>query len=409
MEMEDAKKTENTSQLLRELPLDAEGLFDRKPMELTIHALHDNGPFLPYASRTLHEEEGGNPLTVSCFSELSFPGDIRDSSYGEFFSTYRDFAQNTYTRMPEGSLTKIRDLVRESGLDHPDFSSALCYVYDILEEHASYSTTPGIVPLSEDPIEHFLFESHEGYCQQYASAAVMIFRLLGFPARYAAGYAVTEGDFEKDPNGSYQAVITDYNAHAWAEVFLPESGWTPIEVTPSGNSLEGIYPAFNLGFLEGLSADYTWSLPTAVRGKGGLQGSEFFSLSGMGWPLGLLSLLTGSLILLFLLIRYFRYSPRLARGDIRLLYMRMLRHLKHQGLFSEMDGFEEDFVERLADSPLKEAGLSRDRAEASVSTAWKAFFAKAPSLNDTERAEFREVYRICMSYKNKKKVLPEKS
>ena len=64
------------------------------------------------------------------------------------------------------------------------------YVKSYLERHTDYSLSPGKLPRGKDFIEYFLYENKRGYCAHYASAATMIFRAMGIPARYVEGYAV---------------------------------------------------------------------------------------------------------------------------------------------------------------------------------------------------------------------------
>ena len=53
------------------------------------------------------------------------------------------------------------------------------------------------------------------------------------------GYAVKPSDFEmRMGDYGHRAVITDASAHAWPEIFIEDLGWTPVEVTPSGEDYE---------------------------------------------------------------------------------------------------------------------------------------------------------------------------
>lgn len=68
--------------------------------------------------------------------------------------------------------------------------------------------------------------------RHFAAAATMLLRACGMPARYVVGYAAPASLFQGQEDGSYQAVLEDDNAHAWAEVYREGIGWTVVEATP---------------------------------------------------------------------------------------------------------------------------------------------------------------------------------
>lgn len=104
-----------------------------------------------------------------------------------------------------------------------------------LKVYQSYSVDLDPLPENEDPINYFLMHSHKGYCMHFASAAVLMLREMGVPARYASGYAVRTTEF-RQKGDSYVASVKDRNAHAWAEIYLDQIGWVPIDVTPSAET-----------------------------------------------------------------------------------------------------------------------------------------------------------------------------
>ncbi|MBA3324015.1 MAG: transglutaminase family protein [Rhodobacteraceae bacterium] len=57
-------------------------------------------------------------------------------------------------------------------------------------------------------------ERGEGVCQDHAHALIAVAHAAGMPARYVAGYLLTEGD-----GGLEEA------SHAWAELYVPSLGW----------------------------------------------------------------------------------------------------------------------------------------------------------------------------------------
>lgn len=82
---------------------------------------------------------------------------------------------------------------------------------------------------SDDFVDDFLFNEKKGYCVYFATAATVLCRLSGIPARYVEGFKMPES---KNSNGLYE--VTNANAHAWCEVLVdPEKGlWSVLEATP---------------------------------------------------------------------------------------------------------------------------------------------------------------------------------
>ena len=65
-----------------------------------------------------------------------------------------------------------------------------------------------------------------GFCQQYAAALAVFFRVSGIPSRVVLGY--THKGIDKQ--GSFP--VTNRDAHAWVEASLPGVGWLPFDPTP---------------------------------------------------------------------------------------------------------------------------------------------------------------------------------
>jgi transglutaminase-like putative cysteine protease len=91
------------------------------------------------------------------------------------------------------------------------------------------------------PLAWFVAEGKSGYCQHFAGAMALMLRMLGVPARVAAGF--TSG---KREDGGW--TVTDHNAHAWVEAWFPGYGWLAFDPTPGRGSLTGDYSASSTGF-----------------------------------------------------------------------------------------------------------------------------------------------------------------
>lgn len=68
-----------------------------------------------------------------------------------------------------------------------------------------------------------------GVCQDFAHILLGVVRKRGLPARYVSGYLVPES--AASPDSKLQEVIGGYASHAWAEVYLPDSGWIGLDPT----------------------------------------------------------------------------------------------------------------------------------------------------------------------------------
>ena len=127
------------------------------------------------------------------------------------------------------------------------------------QENYPYTIRPGKTPKRKDFVNYFLEENKKGYCSYFASAAVLIFRYMGIPARYVEGYAIDydqildgelvkdesysdyyEGDSELGETACVKVNVTDADAHAWVEIYDSVLGWYPVDVTPSSDEEEDV-------------------------------------------------------------------------------------------------------------------------------------------------------------------------
>lgn len=85
-----------------------------------------------------------------------------------------------------------------------------------------------------DPLEGFLFDTQAGHCEYFASAAVVLLRQIGVPARLVNGYYGAH----YNSVGKYYAV-RQADAHSWIEVHFGQLGWVTFDPTPPGGRTFG--------------------------------------------------------------------------------------------------------------------------------------------------------------------------
>lgn len=94
--------------------------------------------------------------------------------------------------------------------------------------NVQYDLNAPVPDPGEDAVHDFLFDTRLGFCEQIASALTIMLRTQGVPARLAAGYVSGTRDRIA---GVYEVRGSD--AHAWVEVWFPETGWQAFDPTAS--------------------------------------------------------------------------------------------------------------------------------------------------------------------------------
>ena len=160
-------------------------------------------------------------------------GELAEAS--DLWESYNAFVTETYVEYP-------RDLKQLSewcaNLDPSTVESVGAGMDVYFSQHLRYSKEPGAKPSDQDFVEYFLFDHQKGFCVHFASAATLIYRECGYPARYVEGYVVSPENFRRQGDGTYQAVVTDEMAHAWCETFDEQTGWKVREHTLSYQDAE---------------------------------------------------------------------------------------------------------------------------------------------------------------------------
>lgn len=90
------------------------------------------------------------------------------------------------------------------------------------------------VAAGADPLEGFLFETHAGHCEYFATALALLLREVDVPTRIVNGYY--GGHYNS--MGEYYAV-RQADAHSWVEVHFGPLGWVTVDPTPAAGLVAG--------------------------------------------------------------------------------------------------------------------------------------------------------------------------
>jgi transglutaminase-like putative cysteine protease len=141
-------------------------------------------------------------------------------------TVYPKWILETYLQLPEDFSPRIQELALQLTENETTVYDKVQAVTLYLRNEIEYKETIPQPPKNIDPIEWFLFDLKQGFCNYYATAEVLLLRSSGIPARIVYGYAQGESDEE---NNIYRVVRRQ--AHAWPEVYFPGLGWVEFEPT----------------------------------------------------------------------------------------------------------------------------------------------------------------------------------
>ena len=162
------------------------------------------------------------PLTdVVRFEAVAYP-DFRHGPRNRNLQLQNDL------ELPPGfnprTLQLAQDLQRQFG-PAPDPRQLVDAVLERLRTGGyTYTLEPGV--FGRHTADEFWFDRRQGFCEHIASSFVILMRALDIPARVVTGY---HGGERNPVDGLW--TVRQSDAHAWAEIWLPEAGWTRVDPT----------------------------------------------------------------------------------------------------------------------------------------------------------------------------------
>jgi hypothetical protein len=163
----------------------------------------------------------------------------------------RDGPDDDDLQLPAHLDPRLGELARSLAAGASSPREILTRVLAHLDRECVYALK-GVELRSRQPVAEFLFETKRGYCEYFASAAVLLLRLSGVPARYVKGFSVRE----TNAVGSHH-VVRESDAHAWIEAYLPGEGWVEADPTPASQfeaARRGSQPGMVAAALERVAA-----------------------------------------------------------------------------------------------------------------------------------------------------------
>jgi hypothetical protein len=246
---------------------------------------------------------------------------------------------------------------------------------------------------TSDALAEFLFDKRAGYCEYFATAAVVLMRLQGVPARFVKGFGVGEWN---EAAGHY--VVRDRDAHAWIEAWLPGEGWVEADPTPPGDfaALHARRPMASLAeWIETWRAGLAQAWALLAAGEWRQLLSRSLSAAGLALEKLVTARAAAAALLVAAVLGAIRYWQRRRRRggpptaateaplvppELGALLQRLERHWASAGVARPPARALVEHLERLPASPMTPAALDASRRV--VDAYYLAAFAGRPPETD---------------------------
>lgn len=238
--------------------------------------------------------------------------------------------------------------------------------------------------LINNSLDQFFFDTKAGFCVHYASSYVYLMRAAGIPARVVTGYLGGEynnmsvaQNSQENKQGGYLNIY-QYDAHAWAEIWLEGIGWHRVDPTAAvdpqrvesgwsnallaqqsslNNDLVGLYQLKSIAWLNSLrlqldALDYQWT-----RWVLGYSSKQQYDLLkrwfGNNLPWRAASIIVATLVALMVLFSLFErlrlnWLKRKKVSPWLTLYQQVLEKLAKKGLAKPTNMTPSDFNQAVA-------------------------------------------------------------
>lgn len=200
---------------------------------------NQDGLLLPNGSETASIVSQAPVLETQIYTVTSLISIADEQSLRAAGTNYPAWINQEYLQLPESVTERTRDYARDvvtrAGATNP-YDQALAIENDL--RRLIYDETRPSPVERGDWVDYFLFETRRGYCDDFASAFVVMTRSLGIPSRWVQGYA---GGTLDPTTGSY--IVRESVAHSWPEVYFPGFGWQRFEPTPASYATPPLRPS----------------------------------------------------------------------------------------------------------------------------------------------------------------------
>lgn len=278
-----------------------------------------------------------------------------------------NFRRATELHIPKGFNPRTVALAQRWRSEISSDKALIQKVLGLYNQQFVYTLQPLL--LGKHSVDEFLFDTQRGFCEHYSSSFVFFMRAAGIPARVVAGY---QGG-ERHPDN--YLLVRQYDAHAWAEVWLEGDGWVRVDPTAAvaperieanleaalantdgflADSPLSLMHFRHINLLNRLrlqldSLNYSWA--RWVLGYDNVQENLLKNLLGAYNPLRIAFalLISGSVILGLLALWQLRYRLSAKHDELDRMFLKLCKKLEKAGMPRSAGEGPRDYAQRVAE------------------------------------------------------------
>lgn len=242
-----------------------------------------------------------------------------------------------YLKLPESVSKRTRELTYKITKTAKNDYDKVNKIKTYLNLEYKYNKDPGYPSECSDVVDHFLFESKQGYNEEFSTSLAVMLRAVGIPSRLVQGY--TPGSYNPF-SGFYE--IRGRDMITWVEAYIPNYGWVSIyqeNLVPANHSIL----IFLLLYLLNLLMDIPFLIPIIMFLK-------FLFNMIVEYHL-LILLMIGELFialsLIYLILRYLKLIDTSHLKEETRIYLKLCNKLKRYGFKRSDNETALNFLERI--------------------------------------------------------------
>jgi transglutaminase-like putative cysteine protease/uncharacterized protein (DUF58 family) len=218
--------------------------------------------------------EGSIYTVVSARAEVDEALLRRQGLIGDRLTELGRQALSRYLELPASTTPETVALADELAAGRSSTYDVVRAYETWMSQNVEYDLKAPLPDPGEDAVHDFLFDSRLGFCEQIASSLTIMLRTQGVPARLVTGYLPGARDRIA---GVFEVKSSD--AHAWVEVWFPETGWQAFDPTAavplSANSeIDSVGADLAAGMGRFVRDHLTWMALILAFGLGGLVSAQ---------------------------------------------------------------------------------------------------------------------------------------